>query len=595
MKKNLFLSAAALAGMMSMVSCSSEEEVKPQNGKREEVKTSFTLSVGSVKHGTRMAANAVQTSSEFEGMTGIQLFPFKGSPDANSPIAITPIRLADFTTFEKTAVNAKIYSNVTIPVGVNHFVFYGMIPDNSKGNGELRASYERNSLTTTSTLGNDIYFNLVTWTKDLTLDGINSNENAIRILNALNDINTALTTQIAEAQQAGETTQENALKACQSAWITMRAGSSASVLALAEKLYNRIKGMGVNNYANAVSAEILEHFSDNSDNGGDINNGYELSWKTATNFPTTDGIKLPDGAVSVQYDNNNNQFSYVANSVDGMQMTDVAKYMHPARLSYFVKTQAMTKTAPYLTLPENNPTNWSDLYTEYTDDAVNLTTQSVILKDQIQYAVGRLDVQVKIDDVSLYDSGSGSGSGVQNSADKDPQLVIAPAQGYPLSAVLIGGQKQVNWDFTTSNSDVTYTIYDNEMTSNNIVAKKGDYSDVNHTLALETKEGETIKVCLEFTNTGNDFYGHDNQIIPSGSKFYLIADLKPGTNVKENPNSKNQVFLQDHTTTAKLTIGANSLKNAYNVIPDLRSPKLELGLSVDLTWETGVTFEQDFN
>ena len=587
MKKNLFLSAAALAGAMTMVSCSSEEEMKPQNGKREEVKTSFTLSVGSVKHGTRMIADAVQVPSEFKGMTGIQLFPFIGSPDANSPIAITPIRLADFTTFDKTAVNAKIYSNITIPVGVNNFVFYGMIPDNSKGNGELRASYERNSLTTTSTLGNDIYFNLVSWNEDLTLDGINSNDNAIRILNALNDINSVLTTEIANANQAAETTQETALKACQSAWIAMRAGSSASVLALAEKLYNHIKGMGDNNtYANAVSAEILDHFTELS---GDINKGYKLSWKTTTNFPTTDDITLPDGAVSVQYDDNNKQFSYVANSVDGMEMTDVAKYMHPARLSYFVKTQAMTKTVPYLT--ENNPTTWSDLYNKYENSPVNLATQSVILKDQIQYAVGRLDVQVKIADVSLYDSGSGD----PNSADKDPQLVIAPNGGYPLSAVLIGGQKQVNWDFTTNNSsNVTYTIYDNIMTSNNIVAKKGDYSTVNHTLALETKENETIKVCLELTNTGNDFYGHENQIIPSGSKFYLIADLKPGTNEKGNPDSKIQVFLQDYTTTAKLTIGANSLKNAYNVIPDLRSPKLELGLSVDLEWKTGITFEQEF-
>ena len=59
-------------------------------------------------------------------------------------------------------------------------------------------------------------------------------------------------------------------------------------------------------------------------------------------------------------------------------------------------------------------------------------------------------------------------------------------------------------------------------------------------------------------------------------------------------NNKNQVFLQDYITTAKLTIGENSLKNAYNVVPDLRSPKLELGLSVDLKWEKGITFEQEF-
>lgn len=48
-----------------------------------------------------------------------------------------------------------------------------------------------------------------------------------------------------------------------------------------------------------------------------------------------------------------------------------------------------------------------------------------------------------------------------------------------------------------------------------------------------------------------------------------------------------KVFEQDHTTTANVEI--TSLKNAYNTIPDLRSPRLELGLSVDLTWQQGLT------
>ena len=32
------------------------------------------------------------------------------------------------------------------------------------------------------------------------------------------------------------------------------------------------------------------------------------------------------------------------------------------------------------------------------------------------------------------------------------------------------------------------------------------------------------------------------------------------------------------------------LKKAYNVIPDLTAPQLELGLSVDLTWQQGDTY-----
>ena len=49
-----------------------------------------------------------------------------------------------------------------------------------------------------------------------------------------------------------------------------------------------------------------------------------------------------------------------------------------------------------------------------------------------------------------------------------------------------------------------------------------------------------------------------------------------------------RVFVQDFTTTANFTI--NSLKNAYVTIPDLRASKLQLGLSVDLTWQSGLTY-----
>ena len=53
-------------------------------------------------------------------------------------------------------------------------------------------------------------------------------------------------------------------------------------------------------------------------------------------------------------------------------------------------------------------------------------------------------------------------------------------------------------------------------------------------------------------------------------------------------NGTKRVFIQDYTTTANFTI--NSLKNAYVTIPDLRASKLQLGLSVDLSWRAGLTY-----
>ena len=111
-----------------------------------------------------------------------------------------------------------------------------------------------------------------------------------------------------------------------------------------------------------------------------------------------------------------------------------------------------------------------------------------------------------------------------------------------------------------------------------------------------------MNIVVEFTNnSGNVFRGHNNELIPAGAKFYMVATLDPSAQAGvTQPQSEtiNQVFRQDYTTVANLTINTNDatdhnkgLGAAYNVIPDLRTPALSIGLSVDLTWQTGLTFD----
>lgn len=47
--------------------------------------------------------------------------------------------------------------------------------------------------------------------------------------------------------------------------------------------------------------------------------------------------------------------------------------------------------------------------------------------------------------------------------------------------------------------------------------------------------------------------------------------------------------MRDYQTTLSLNI--KSLANAYNTIPDLRSTKLQFGLSVNLEWQKGLQFD----
>ncbi len=289
-------------------------------------------------------------------------------------------------------------------------------------------------------------------------------------------------------------------------------------------------------------------------------------------------------------------FEYVKPSIEGLPTPEFENYTYPADLYYTVNTKAMVKDVEYLDQTENATKKWDVIRGAYTEGAITASTRSVIMKDQVQYAVGRLDVNVRVKEETII-----------NDNTKDaPQPVSVPAAGYKLTGVLIGGQKQVGWDFTPIDGATEMTIWDNTMASD-IYAKQGtDWGGTNYTLALETKAGAAINIALEFENSGNDFCGVDNNLIPAGSKFYLVAKLDPALyndqHLEQDPEEEwgptatviNQVIKQDYVTTVNLIIGENSLKKAYNVVPDLRSPKLEFGLSVDLHWRTGLTFEQTF-
>ena len=50
-----------------------------------------------------------------------------------------------------------------------------------------------------------------------------------------------------------------------------------------------------------------------------------------------------------------------------------------------------------------------------------------------------------------------------------------------------------------------------------------------------------------------------------------------------------RVFQQDYNTTANLSI--YSLAKAYNTVPDLSNPRLDLALAVDIDWKAGLVID----
>ena len=212
------------------------------------------------------------------------------------------------------------------------------------------------------------------------------------------------------------------------------------------------------------------------------------------------------------------------------------------------------------------------------------------MRQNINYGVANLATTVKCGAASLPDN--------TDLTVTDPSefagTVAVPTEGFTVTGLLIGGQPtKVGFNFQPASNDAfAYTIYDNNLTG--IVAKNGVASTTNYTIVLPNDKGrgvakqEKVNVAIELTNnSGVAFRGADG-IIPAGGKFYLVGQLNPDAKTIEGVTNP-AVFMSDYMTTMNLTI--TSLKSAYNTIPDLRSTKLQLGLSVDLEWQKGIQFD----
>lgn len=576
--KHFALGAATLLlSTAGFTACSSEDTFSGGSFSGESVKTQFAINVPAVgKSDARMGEDIVQGQNTvvFRGMSNIRLVPFKlGSNPSTATDPLTGSESLYYNAIELGAIGSsdltstakyKVYNDVELPIGVNAFLFYGEATDKSddasdKTNGALVPSYSTQGLEAGKTLA-DVHFDL----KGI-LVGDDYQTTQTGLLAILDGI--AKTTDWKDAT--------GTLKPYYDSFIGMKAGSANNILLAVQDLYNAVKGdvlADENGLKAQIATKIEEYFTPS---GSSV--PYTLTYKTTSLAQYPAGIGLPDGAVQVAW--NTDHFEYTSDvDYDGgtsMNVSGLDKYVYPASLYYWDNTSLKTSTE--LESGNYGSNDWSTIInTLYSEWAVTASTQSVALAKAINYAVGRLDVYAAFAADEIYDA---------NPSGQQP--VRIPDDGFTLTGLLIGGQKNVGWNFTPLTTDNTEkTIYDAAVDAGAAGTEGVTRTSglKNRTLVLETagSVGEKVNFALEFTNNSSQaFYGKDG-LVPAGGKFYLVGQLIAD-------GSQTKVFEKDHYTKATVTI--NSLKNAYNCIPDLRSPKLELGLSVDLTWEEG--FSQD--
>ena len=576
-----YAGAIALATAMSFTACSSDDEMENINPTYDgnSVKTQFAISLTQkANKGGRMATEEAlpgngSNVATFYGLKDMRLYEFDEAITAATTYdVLQPLASRDAVNLSN--INALVYTDVTIPVGTSHFLFYGENAATGKATpqGKIVQTWANETSKTVETTKFAPYTILTDYADFAT--GVTAYETL------LNDLYGYLADDALVAAN---------VETLLSTFEALNTASSDHVLILMNTIYKEIvKLHAATDALNPLKAK-LETVKTNFAEKFDVDGSNNLTWKAAINpqFPTKYG--LPSGAVAVDFVSG--AFDILETSTPSANpnneaLADYENFAYPPTLMYFANSPVKASNIKYLAKENTTPSaDWATFVAQYQQNSVTSMTQSVVLANQVNFGMAQLKSSVKFAAATVNDAKG---------------TAVDVTSGFPVTGILIGNQKGAKWDFTYDDAPTeVYTIYDKEMTDAAMSASNAA-SAYNYTLVFESKPAADDKdakgdvlVAIELQNNGDEFVGYGNQKVPAGAKFYLVGKLevnkgKVGGSVHDFTKFS-QVFVQDHVTVADFTI--STLANAYNTIPDLDTPTMEFGLSVDLTWQTGLTFD----
>lgn len=364
--------------------------------------------------------------------------------------------------------------------------------------------------------------------------------------------------------------------------------------------------------------------------------------KDLNKYPYLD-FNIPEGAAQLSSDRDNGTVAYrhpnqalLNAGVD----YDPRNYSYPVELVYCVNSPLRISSKDGIQVsdfingvdPWQVEANWIAKNWNPGIGVVEQSTRGIAVRDNVSYGVALLKTNLVYE--NSFENYADNRKAMTGEADRTFSKTDA---NLSLKGVLIGGQNaQMDWQFLRKNTAAdasaysgadllidpslfNHVIYDDKLADAHVPTEAPNYTLVfDNYNSTETAQNK-VKVALEFVNGGDAFWGKDN-IIPAGGTFYLVGELDPanpktGSSVdwagttrqippiylpgetipsgKAAGDSKEitRVFIQDFMTIANFKLNANSLKNAYLTVPDLRSAQMSFGLSVDLEWKTGFEFD----
>ena len=381
------------------------------------------------------------------------------------------------------------------------------------------------------------------------------------------------------------------------------AGSAANVKAYVNELYKKLQDLrsnfGADHPAYYIADEIQKRILGigftqfivvtNTDDDDKVTSLGDTPTDIAIydNYPSHK--HLPDGAAVLQWGKRaDNTYGFIpqVQTTNTANVSSINRYTYPAELYYYGNSLIKTSDdeVPVSKYSGTGITTWKDvvdnLYTS--GSVVSYNTKAVAIVDPMQYGVARLQGSVLATSSTLNDA--------------DNTLVSLTNDNnysFPITGLIVSGQYPVNFDFTPkldgASEDNEHFVYDSYLGSDPLYLTTSQTSPF-YTMVMQTHDYEDVTVILELVNnSGTDFKG-ENGIVYRGTKFYLAGKVElsngtPDSNLSESEQAdvSNRVFTQDHTTVISMKV--SSLAKAYNVMPNIQSGRLEVGVEINLKWE----------
>lgn len=559
---------------------------------------------------TRMSSDVVQQTGMDRGIDDARMLCYKGYPTASSTKIGEMIEFKnhedDIISSDTTSSEVSEFRQVGVPVGTTHFGFYGTASGYSSTH-EDRMKYgviEVEGLSRTSYHGNSgIRFKPVQICKsEADFGGSTAGAKLLALLNELMTV----TSNEAAPNDRWETADDIYLSDSYKSIIELKTLSShhvALMLAAVNKVVSHTpEGSPGRQLADAIKTKIASVCATaptETSMTADLKEEY-------LGFPAD--IHLPVGAARITWDATQKKFIVPDVQAYGKQfdILSLNDYCYPMNLQYQVLSDIVASDSIVSMPTSSEETALSEKWKNLIDSlykgastVVQQSTQSVAMKQQVNYAVGKLALKTRI-------------ATSDNMYDAKGKLVDV-SNGFTLKGYIIGGQREVDYNFQPVAGSKEYAIYDTDLNGGAQQVKRHYFTEENFILGLGTSSDKDIQIALELVNNGNDFQGADG-VIMHGATFYLVANLAPKEGQNYISGSIDQVFCRDKATTVALTIEGGypdtdgdgkpdpglddygrvkplkGLATATYGMPRLDVPKPTLGLSVNLSWGDGLWF-----